>query len=71
MIDQTSNIFGRRPATTDPLLLHTPPAAAAVAAHPLAQQVSSEPLLRIYAEAASPELVEEILATSEKFVHSA
>ena len=47
MIDQTSNIFGRRPATTDPLLLHTPPAAAAVAAHPLAQQVSSEPLLRI------------------------
>ena len=31
----------------------------------------TEPLLRIYAEAASPELVEEILATSEAFVHSA
>jgi phosphomannomutase len=30
----------------------------------------TEPLLRIYAEAASPELVEEILATSEAFVHS-
>ena len=29
----------------------------------------TEPLLRIYAEAASPELVEEILATSEQFVH--
>jgi phosphomannomutase len=31
----------------------------------------TEPLLRIYAEAASPELVEEILAASEEFVHSA
>jgi phosphomannomutase len=31
----------------------------------------TEPLLRIYAEAASPELVEEILVTSEEFVHSA
>ena len=31
----------------------------------------TEPLLRIYAEAASPQLVEEILATSEQFVHSA
>lgn len=31
----------------------------------------TEPLLRIYAEAASPELVEEILAASEKFVQSA
>ena len=30
----------------------------------------TEPLLRIYAEAASPELVEEILASSEAFVHS-
>ena len=30
----------------------------------------TEPLLRIYAEAASPELVQEILATAEKFVHS-
>jgi phosphomannomutase len=31
----------------------------------------TEPLLRIYAEAASPELVEEILAASEGFVHAA
>jgi phosphomannomutase len=31
----------------------------------------TEPLLRIYAEAASPELVEEILSTSEAFVHAA
>jgi phosphomannomutase len=31
----------------------------------------TEPLLRIYAEAASPELVGEILATAETFVHSA
>jgi phosphomannomutase len=31
----------------------------------------TEPLLRIYAEAASPELVEEILASAEGFVHSA
>src|SRR5256885_1060287 len=31
----------------------------------------TEPLLRIYAEAASPELVEEVLASAEKFVHSA
>ena len=31
----------------------------------------TEPLLRIYAEAASPELVEEILASAEAFVHSA
>jgi len=30
----------------------------------------TEPLLRIYAEAASPELVQEILATAERFVHS-
>jgi len=30
----------------------------------------TEPLLRIYAEAASPALVEEILASAEKFVHS-
>jgi phosphomannomutase len=31
----------------------------------------TEPLLRIYAEAASPALVEEILSTSEAFVHAA
>ena len=31
----------------------------------------TEPLLRIYAEAASPDLVEEILASAEAFVHSA
>ena len=31
----------------------------------------TEPLLRIYSEAASPELVEEILAASEAFVHGA
>ncbi|PYV47171.1 MAG: phosphoglucosamine mutase, partial [Acidobacteria bacterium] len=31
----------------------------------------TEPLLRIYAEAASPELVEEVLASAEEFVHSA
>jgi phosphomannomutase len=31
----------------------------------------TEPLLRIYAEAASPELVKEILALAESFVHSA
>jgi phosphomannomutase len=31
----------------------------------------TEPLLRIYAEAASPELVEEVLASGEEFVHSA
>ena len=30
----------------------------------------TEPLLRIYAEAASPELVQEVLATAEKFVDS-
>jgi len=30
----------------------------------------TEPLLRIYAEAASPQLVQEILATAEKFVYS-
>ena len=30
----------------------------------------TEPLLRIYAEAASPELVQEVLATAEKFVHA-
>ena len=30
----------------------------------------TEPLLRVYAEAASPELVEEILTTSEEFVHA-
>ena len=30
----------------------------------------TEPLLRIYAEGASPELVEEILTSSEEFVHS-
>jgi phosphomannomutase len=30
----------------------------------------TEPLLRIYAEAASPELVEEVLASAETFVHS-
>ncbi|HEY7353229.1 MAG TPA: hypothetical protein VH596_10735, partial [Terriglobales bacterium] len=30
----------------------------------------TEPLLRIYAEAASPELVEEVLASAESFVHS-
>jgi phosphomannomutase len=30
----------------------------------------TEPLLRVYAEAASPALVEEILATAEKFVNS-
>jgi phosphomannomutase len=30
----------------------------------------TEPLLRIYAEAASPELVNEILASAESFVHS-
>jgi len=30
----------------------------------------TEPLLRIYAEAASPALVEEILSTSEAFVHA-
>jgi phosphomannomutase len=30
----------------------------------------TEPLLRIYAEAATPALVEEILATSEAFIHS-
>ena len=31
----------------------------------------TEPLLRIYAEAASPDLVNEVLATAEKFVQSA
>lgn len=31
----------------------------------------TEPLLRIYAEAASPELVQEILAAAREFVHSA
>lgn len=31
----------------------------------------TEPLLRIYAEAASPDLVQEILAVAEAFVHSA
>jgi len=31
----------------------------------------TEPLLRIYAEAASPELVGEILAAAEGFVHNA
>jgi phosphomannomutase len=31
----------------------------------------TEPLLRIYAEAASPELVEEVLVSAEGFVHSA
>jgi len=31
----------------------------------------TEPLLRIYAEAASPQLVEEVLASAEAFVHSA
>jgi phosphomannomutase len=31
----------------------------------------TEPLLRIYAEAASPELVEEVLASAEAFVHNA
>lgn len=31
----------------------------------------TEPLLRIYAEAASPELVQEILVSAEEFVHSA
>ena len=31
----------------------------------------TEPLLRIYAEAASPELVQEILAAAQAFVHSA
>jgi phosphomannomutase len=31
----------------------------------------TEPLLRIYAETASPELVEEVLASAEGFVHSA
>jgi phosphomannomutase len=31
----------------------------------------TEPLLRIYAEAASPELVEELLGTGEAFVQSA
>ena len=31
----------------------------------------TEPLLRIYAEAASPELVQEMLASAEAFVHSA
>jgi phosphomannomutase len=31
----------------------------------------TEPLLRIYAEAPSPELVEEVLASAEEFVHSA
>ena len=30
----------------------------------------TEPLLRVYAEAASPELVEEILQSAEKFVHA-
>src|SRR6266567_3732929 len=30
----------------------------------------TEPLLRIYAEAASPELVEEVLASAEKFVYA-
>jgi phosphomannomutase len=30
----------------------------------------TEPLLRIYAEAASPEMVEEVLASAEAFVHS-
>ncbi len=31
----------------------------------------TEPLLRIYAEAASPDLVQEVLASAEAFVHSA
>jgi phosphomannomutase len=31
----------------------------------------TEPLLRIYSEAASPQLVQEILASAEAFVHSA
>ena len=31
----------------------------------------TEPLLRIYAEAASPELVEDVLASAEAFVHNA
>jgi phosphomannomutase len=31
----------------------------------------TEPLLRVYAEAASPKLVEEILLSAEEFVHSA
>jgi phosphomannomutase len=31
----------------------------------------TEPLLRIYAEACSPELVQEVLASAEQFVHSA
>ena len=30
----------------------------------------TEPLLRIYAEASSPELVQEVLASAEAFVHS-
>jgi phosphomannomutase len=30
----------------------------------------TEPLLRIYAEAASPELVREILTLADSFVHS-
>ena len=30
----------------------------------------TEPLLRIYAEAASPELVQEVLASAESFVQS-
>jgi phosphomannomutase len=30
----------------------------------------TEPLLRIYAEAASPELVDEILSSAESFVHA-
>src|SRR5207248_6882513 len=30
----------------------------------------TEPLLRVYAEAASPELVEEVLASAESFVHA-
>src|SRR5581483_5966088 len=31
----------------------------------------TEPLLRVYAEAASPELVQEVLSEAERFVHSA
>lgn len=31
----------------------------------------TEPLLRVYSEAASPDLVQEVLATAEAFVHSA
>jgi phosphomannomutase len=73
--DQTK-VLGRYPVNKKERLdgvkffLETPASDGGADAWILFRASGTEPLLRVYAEAASPELVSEMLASAEKFIHS-